>query len=114
MMGLRGALSHRAFRRLAASHALAALGQSLPTVALVVYVYDRTHSAGWVAAVSVLRVLPGLLCAPFGGALADRYDRRRGLIPAHTLAAPAMVALARLLAASGPATAGAAVGGIAR
>ena len=59
MTGLRGALSQRAFRRLAASHALAAVGQSLPTVALVVYVYDRTHSAGWVAAISVLQFLWG-------------------------------------------------------
>lgn len=104
MTGLRGALSQRAFRRLAASHALAAVGQSLPTVALVVYVYDRTHSAGWVAAISVLRMLPGLLCAPLGGALADRYDRRRVLIAINALAAAAMVALAGLVAASGPTT----------
>ena len=77
---LRAALRHRDFRLLVGSQAISATGDWLYGVALLVYVYDRTHSATWLAAASILRFLPYVLLSTFGGVLADRYDRRRLMI----------------------------------
>ena len=72
----RTALAYRDLRLLIAAFAQSQLGDFLFTVALIVYVYDITHSAAWVAALTVLRALPRVILQPFGGAIADRYDRR--------------------------------------
>ena len=52
-------------------------GDFLYAVALVVLLIDDTGSAGWVAAAAVLRILAYVVLSPFGGVVADRYDRRR-------------------------------------
>ena len=49
-------------------------------VALVVFVFDATHSAGWVAAASLSRFLTSLVASPFGGLLADRVERVRLMV----------------------------------
>jgi len=55
-------------------------GTSAASTALLFAVYERTRSAGWVAA--ALLVTLGTLGAmtPLGGALGDRFDRRRVMI----------------------------------
>jgi CRP-like cAMP-binding protein/predicted MFS family arabinose efflux permease len=76
----RRALGHRDFRLLATGLAVSQIGDWLFGVALVTYVYLQTHSATWVAALTLLRLLPIFVLAPIAGALADRVNRRRLLI----------------------------------
>lgn len=49
-------------------------------VVLTAYVYDRTHSAGWVTAFVSVRWITGMLLGGYAGVLADRYDRRQVLL----------------------------------
>jgi MFS family permease len=97
---LRRVLGIRRFRLAAGAHALAATAQSLPVVALAVYVYDRTHSPGWVAVAAGVRLAPRIAFSAFGGVVGDRHDRRRVLLSGNVCAALATTALA-LLAAAG-------------
>ena len=55
-------------------------GDFLYFIALVVLLIDDTGSVAWVAAASALRILAYVILGPFGGAIADRYDRRRLMI----------------------------------
>jgi MFS family permease len=93
---MRAALAHRSFRRLVAALAVSQAGDWLYNVALLAFVFERTHSAGWVAATTAARVLPIVLLAPLGGALADRWDRRRTMVVSDVLRAGCMLGLAAL------------------
>ena len=53
------------------------IGTVLESVALGIYVQDRTGKATWNGIVAALGFLPTGLCAPIGGALADRMSRKR-------------------------------------
>jgi MFS family permease len=55
------------------------IGTWMETVALGVYVTEVTGQAEWTGGISALSFLPGLFLAPLGGALADRFDRRKYL-----------------------------------
>ena len=63
---MRAALQYPDFRRLALSSAVSQIGHWLYNVALAVYVFDRTHSAAWVGAMTLLRLIPYVLFAPLG------------------------------------------------
>jgi MFS family permease len=52
----------------------------IETIAVAVFVYQRTGSALIVAGMTMLRILPMGLLGTFLGALADRLERRTGLI----------------------------------
>ncbi len=99
---LRAPLRHRAYRILLAGSTISQSGDWLYNVALAVYVFDRTGSAGWVAAATVLRLVPYIVLAPLGGVVADRFDRRRVMICSDLLRAVSMAALAVTAAADGP------------
>ena len=99
---LRAPLRHRAYRILLTGSTISQSGDWLYNVALAVYVFDRTGSAGWVAAATVLRLLPYVVLAPIGGVVADRFDRRRVMICSDVLRAVSMGALAATAAANGP------------
>jgi MFS transporter, DHA3 family, macrolide efflux protein len=71
-------------------------------VATVVYVVEATGSAAWVAATSIERLLPYVLFAPIGGAVADRHGARRMMMSADLVRAVLMFCLAALTAASAP------------
>jgi len=59
---------------------LNALIRWLEVLAFGVFTYQQTHSAFWVASMTMLRMLPmGLFGVPFG-AMAARISRRRGLL----------------------------------
>jgi MFS family permease len=64
------------------SHAVSGSGQTLGTVAVSVVLFDRTGSAGWVAAGVTARLLPYVLLSTMAGVIAGRLDRRRVLIGA--------------------------------
>ena len=91
---LRAPLRHRAYRILLVGSTISQSGDWLYNVALAVYVFDRTGSAGWVAAATVLRLVPYIVLAPLGGVVADRFDRRRVMICSDLLRAVSMAALA--------------------
>lgn len=61
-------------------------------------VLELTDSAWDVALVGVVRSLPLMLFGVFGGAIADRFDRRRLLIVSQLLGASVSLAIATLLA----------------
>jgi MFS family permease len=100
--GLRAALRHRDYRFLVAASSISQTGDWLYNVALLVWVYDATASPGWVAAVTVARLVPYVLVGPFGGVLADTYDRRKVLVVADVARAGLMFGLAAVTAVDGP------------
>nr|WP_273941437.1 MFS transporter [Kutzneria chonburiensis] len=70
---------HPAFVRLWLSGLFAETAEWMLQVALPVYVYQATGSAGSTALVMVTGILPMLLVSPVAGVVADRFDRRRVL-----------------------------------
>src|SRR5258706_3984577 len=89
-------------RRLLAALAVSQVGDWLYNLALVALVYDRTHSVAWTAVTTAARVVPMVVLGPFGGVLADRYDRRRLMIAADVLRVGSMMLLALVAAAGLP------------
>ena len=100
---LRAALRIRDFRLLLGGLAVSKAGDWLYVVGLQVFVFQQTHSAAWVAATTVLRLVPAGLLAPLGGALADRYERRLVMISADLTRAALMFVLALVAWRSGSA-----------
>jgi len=74
-----GLLRHAAFMRLWLSGLFAETAEWMLQVALPVYVYQATGSAGSTALVMVTGIVPMLLVSPAAGMIADRFDRRRVL-----------------------------------
>jgi MFS family permease len=72
----------------------------METLAVGVYVTQTTGQSGWTGTIAALAYVPTVLLGPIGGALADRFDRRRYLITISLLQA-ALAALLALLAATG-------------
>jgi MFS transporter, DHA3 family, macrolide efflux protein len=73
------------------------LGSGMTGFALGVWVFQRTGSSTDFALISLFAVLPGLVIAPFAGALVDRWDRRFAMILGDTGAAIGTVVVAILL-----------------
>lgn len=90
----RSALRHRDFCWLMVGFVPARAGDFLTTVALIALLFERTGSAGYVAAAAVATRLPMVLLPPFAGRLADRYDPRRLLIAVNVARAGTVGALA--------------------
>ncbi|HEY6378276.1 MAG TPA: MFS transporter [Candidatus Dormibacteraeota bacterium] len=99
---LRAPLGITAFRRLLAALAVSIAGDWLYNVALLVFVFDSTRSAGWVGATTILRLVPYVLLGGAGGALADRYDRRTVMVVSDVVRGLLMLLLAALAWRSGP------------
>jgi predicted MFS family arabinose efflux permease len=90
----RSAWQHRRWRYFLSAFAVSSAGDWLYSVALVVFLFERTGSAGWVAAAVVTRMLTYVFLGPVGGALADRHDRRRLLVVFDLVRGALMVGLA--------------------
>jgi MFS family permease len=99
---IRSSLRHGSFRRLLIALAVSQAGDWLYNVALLAFVYERTHSAAWVAATTAVRVVPVVLLGPIGGALADRFDRRRTMIVSDVARVACMLGLAAVATAGLP------------
>lgn len=91
-------------RALIGASAASEIGNWLYNAALLGYVYSATHSAAWVGAATVCRLLPLVLLGPFGGIIADRYRRRTVLLAGDSLRVLLMAALAVTVASAGPVT----------
>ena len=80
-----------------ASAVLVVAGIEATAIVLALSVLSLTHSTYWVSAVLAASLGLAMLLGPFGGVVADRYDRRRVLIGV-TLAETAIFATAALAA----------------
>jgi MFS family permease len=69
-----------AYRRLWSSTIVTAVGSQLTAVAVPKQIYDITGSSAWVGAASVAGLLPLIVFALWGGAIADSMDRRKLLL----------------------------------
>ena len=89
----RSALSHRDYRLLLTGLAVSESGNWLYAAASIIYILNATGSAAWVAVIGVVRLLPYVLFEPLGGAIADRYDRRRVMIISDLARAALMIVI---------------------
>ncbi len=102
------ALANRNFRRIWWGSLVSNTGTWMETVALGFYVAESTGKAAWTGSMVLFAQVPVLLLSPLGGALADRFERRRYLFAvtlfqlavAATLAGLALVGRLDLWAAS--------------
>ncbi|HET9557513.1 MAG TPA: MFS transporter, partial [Actinomycetota bacterium] len=90
---------HRAFAIIWTGSFVSNIGTWMETVAIGVYVTQATGQAAWTGTVAALTYVPTVLLGPFGGALADRFDRRRFLVGV-TLFQTLLAAVLTLLAAT--------------
>jgi len=78
-------LRHPAYRRLFVGNAVSNLGYQFTAVAVPVQMYQLTGSSLWVGLLGVAALVPLIVFAVWGGAVADAVDRRRLLIASSSL-----------------------------
>lgn len=88
----------RSFFLLWSGQLLSLLGTGLTGFALGYWVYQETGSVTRFTLIFVMSALPGVVVAPFAGALVDRWRYRTVLIAADTIPALVTAALAALMA----------------
>jgi MFS family permease len=98
----RGVLAIREARVLISASATSQIGDWLYNAALLGYVFSATHSAAWVGAATISRLLPYVLLGPLGGAIADRHPRRTVLVAGCVLRLILMLVLAAVVAGDAP------------
>ena len=101
-VGYRALFRNRDYRLLFSGLAISMSGSWAYNVALVVFVFDATHSAAWVAAASMTRFLTALVASPFGGLVADRVERIRFMVTLDTVCLVLQSGLAVVAALNGP------------
>jgi MFS family permease len=101
-VGYRALFRNRDYRLLFTGLAISMSGSWAYNVALVVFVFDATHSAAWVAAASMTRFLTALVASPFGGLIADRLERIRLMITLDAVCLVLQAGLAVVAALNGP------------
>jgi MFS transporter/cyclic nucleotide-binding protein len=77
---VRTALRHRDLRLLFGALVASATGSWAYNVALLAFVYQQTHSLGWVGAAGLGRFVPALLTSAYGGVIAERFERVRVMV----------------------------------
>lgn len=92
----RSPLAERNFRLALTSVAVSTGGDWLYNVALFAFVFEATQSTSWVAAAGILRLVPYVLFGPYGGVVADRFDRRRVMVASDLVRAALMFGLAAI------------------
>lgn len=70
------------------------VGTSLFQIAILYWLMDATGSATVMGVVSMLGALPGVILGPFGGAIADRFSRKRLIVIGDLILGVAMLSLA--------------------
>jgi MFS family permease len=100
--GLLSSLRHGDFRLLMVAFTASSIGSWAYNVALAVWIFDETGSAGWVGAATIGRFVPALVLSPYGGVLADRFERVRLMVVLDTVSFVIMGVLAVETAAHAP------------
>ncbi|MFG3685125.1 amino acid adenylation domain-containing protein [Micromonospora sp. NPDC047740] len=85
------------FYLIAIGQLVSLIGSGLTGFGMSLWVYQHTRSVSLFATATVLALLPAVVLSPIAGALADRWDRRRIMVLADSLAAAGTVSLALLL-----------------
>ena len=78
-------LRHPAYRRMFVGNAVSFFGYQFTAVAVPVQMYALTRSSTWVGLLGLAALLPLLVFALWGGAVADAVDRRRLLLASSLL-----------------------------
>jgi len=99
-------LGDRSFSLFFFGKSLSLIGMWMQNVAAAVLMYSMTRSAVMVGVVTIVQHVPTLLFALWGGALADRYDRRRILIAGRIVTGSAISGLGLVLVLAGAGTGG--------
>jgi MFS family permease len=92
--------AHRDYRLLAGGMSVSLLGDGLFLVALAWQVYSLSNTPSALAMVGIAMTIPTVTCLLIGGAVSDRYDRRRVMLIADGVRGLLLAALA-VLAATG-------------
>jgi MFS family permease len=90
-LGIRGAIRRRDVKLLITGFSVSSAGDWLYSIALTVFVYDRTHSAFWVSLAGILRLAPYVIFSPFAGVLGDRYDKKTVMVASDSIRAILML-----------------------
>jgi MFS family permease len=85
--------SRAAVRRLAVARLISITGGAAAFMALNFHIYQRTHSATWVAAALFLTFGTTGLASAFTGALGDRFDRQRVMVTSDLASAALFFAM---------------------
>jgi len=109
----RAALAHRDLRLLLTGELISATGSWAYNVALAVYAFERTHSAIVVSTVFLVRFLPAMILSPYGGIIAERFERVRLLITCDLVLATLQVLLCIAVVVHAPIVAILALAGLA-
>ncbi|HSV74113.1 MAG TPA: MFS transporter [Chthonomonadales bacterium] len=96
--GAFSALRHRDFRLYWIGACVSFVGSWVQIVAMGLFVYERTGSTEALGLVGLVGGLPTLALMLFGGAIADRVDRRRAVLLTQSLFALNALALTALTA----------------
>jgi MFS family permease len=98
----RDALRHRDFRLLTSAFIVDQVGGWAFNVVLIVWVFDKTHSPGWISATTAAGWLPRAAFSTYAGVLADRYERTTVMLWSALACFVSMTALALVVAKDGP------------
>jgi MFS family permease len=101
-VGYRSLFANRDYRLLFSGLTISMSGSWAYNVALIVFVFNATHSPAWVAAASMTRFLTALVTSPVGGLVADRVERVRLMVTLDMLALTFQTALAVVAGVNGP------------
>jgi MFS family permease len=101
-VGYRSLFGNRDYRLLFSGLTISMSGSWAYNVALIVFVFNATHSPAWVAAASMTRFLTALVTSPIGGLVADRVERVRLMVTLDMLALTFQTALAVVAGVNGP------------
>jgi CRP-like cAMP-binding protein/predicted MFS family arabinose efflux permease len=110
--GYRSALRSRDLRCLLGSQLISSSGSWAYNVALMVLIYQRTHSAAWLAAGTIGRFIPSLVFSGYGGVIAERFERVRLMVWLNVIAMALQLGLAFVAWRQEPAVAAVALAGL--
>jgi surfactin synthase thioesterase subunit/MFS family permease len=86
-----------AFFTVAIGQLISLIGTGLTTFALGVWVYQKTGSITAYALMMVFALLPAIVAIPFGGAVADRFDRKKIMLTCDSVGGGISMTIALLL-----------------
>src|SRR5690242_7872645 len=78
------ALRHKAYRNYLSGSFVSNVGSNIQACAILLHVYNLTHSSFMVGMLGLVRVVPLVLFSLFGGVVADQVDRRKIMLLTQT------------------------------
>jgi predicted MFS family arabinose efflux permease len=110
--GYRSVLRRRDARLLFGGLLISATGSWAYNVALLAFVFERTHSLAWVAGAGLGRFVPALVFSAYGGVVAERFERVRLMLASDLACMTWQILLAVVAALDGPVTLAIALAGL--